>query len=246
MAYGSAAIDMRDVSAEDSIEDRVRRLNAEVETAGPLEILEFAIKSEFAGRLALVSSFGAEAAVLLHMTAQVDPSTPVVFLETGKHFAQTLQYRNELQQRLGLTDVRSIAPDAGELAAEDPDGDLWRRDTDACCGLRKVRPLDRALAEFDAWITGRKQFHGGQRARLPVFEASAPHIKVNPLARQSKNEIDAYFAAHDLPHHPLVAQGFPSIGCWPCTRPVGEGGDLRAGRWAGADKTECGIHARRA
>lgn len=224
-------------------EAQAGRLASRHANAEAMEILRAAIADEFPGRIALVSSFGAESAVLLHLVAAVDASLPVIFLDTGKHFAQTLSYRRKLAARLGLTNVIDIHP-AGDAPARDPAGDLWRRDADACCTLRKVEPLAQALAGFDAWITGRKQFHGGERLRLPAFEASATHIKVNPLARWSKADVDAYFAAHDLPPHPLTAQGYPSIGCWPCTHPAAPGDDLRAGRWRGAAKTECGIHGR--
>lgn len=220
-----------------------RRLAARLSDSGAQEILRHAIK-EFTGRIALVSSFGAESAALLHLVAQIDRALPVIFLETGKHFSQTLSYRAKLARKLGLTDVRDMHPYKDETAGRDPDGDLWKRDTDACCNLRKVEPLSRALDGFDAWITGRKQFHGGGRIHLPAFEASETHIKVNPLTRWSKEDVDAYMAEHDLPAHPLVAQGYPSIGCWPCTHPVAAGEDLRAGRWRGAAKTECGIHSR--
>lgn len=220
-----------------------RRLAALLSGAGAEEILRRAIK-EFTGRIALVSSFGAESAALLHLVAQIDKTLPVIFLETGKHFSQTLSYRAKLARKLGLTDVRDIRPSEDERASRDPHGDLWKRDTDACCNLRKVEPLSRALDGFDAWITGRKQFHGGGRIHLPAFESSETHIKVNPLTRWSKDDVDAYMAAHDLAAHPLVAQGYPSIGCWPCTHPVAAGEDLRAGRWRGAAKTECGIHGR--
>ena len=219
------------------------RLAAEHAHASAHEVLEAAL-GEWPGRLALVSSFGAESAALLHVASEVDPSVPVVFLETGKHFAQTLSYKRKLAQRLGLTDVRDVRPDPEEVATIDPRGDLNRRDTDACCDLRKVRPLDRALSGFDAWVTGRKQFHGGARVALPAFEHVGSHYKVNPLVRWTRADVDAYVARHDLPPHPLVAQGFPSIGCWPCTQPVADGDDVRAGRWRGQAKTECGIHGR--
>jgi len=224
------------------LEAEVARLNAAYADASPHEILDVAVNEVFDGRIALVSSFGAEAAVLLALVAETNPSTPVVFLETGKHFAQTLSYRRQLQKRLGLTDVRDVKPDADDLAATDSKGTLWRSDTDACCHIRKVLPLDRALAGFDAWITGRKRFHGGGRARLPLFERSGEKVKVNPLARADKETLDRMIAERDLPAHPLIAQGFPSIGCWPCTRPSDNPDDLRAGRWAGQDKAECGIH----
>ena len=227
---------------DDTLELRARSLSARYGAADADEILKRAIVEEFPERIALVSSFGAESAALLHLVAQVSPSTPVLFLNTGKHFAQTLGYRKKLAQELGLTDVRDIRPDTEELDARDPKGALWQTDPDECCTLRKVLPLDRALAGFDAWITGRKQFHGGLRAALPMFEASAPYIKVNPIVRWSAAEVAAYAERHGLPPHPLVAQGFPSIGCWPCTHPAGPSEDSRAGRWRGSAKTECGIH----
>ncbi len=228
-------------SANDEREARALRLAMKHSGDEALEILRVAIREEFPGRIALVSSFGVESAALLHLAAQIDVSLPVIFLETGKHFAQTLSYRKKFASQLGLTDIRDIRPSADRLVARDPSGELWKRDADACCTLRKVEPLSAALDGFDAWITGRKQFHGGGRLHLPAFEASSAHIKVNPLIRWSKADIDTYYVAHDLPPHPLLAQGYPSIGCWPCTHPAA-GDDIRAGRWRGAAKTECGIH----
>jgi phosphoadenosine phosphosulfate reductase len=225
---------------------RVERLNALYRGATPREILRAAI-AEFGDGLAAVSSFGAEAAITLHMLGELKPDTPIVFLETGMHFAQTLEYRDELIKRFGLTDVRNIAPDPADRAAEDPKDNLWRSNPDACCGFRKVRPLDKALKGFTAWVTGRKRLHGGDRLRLAVFEYDEPtgQYKVNPLASFGREQIDSYFEKHDLPPHPLVAEGFPSIGCWPCTEPADEN-DPRAGRWAGREKSECGIHLQRA
>jgi phosphoadenosine phosphosulfate reductase len=220
------------------------RLDAELRHAHPATVLESAIEA-FGDKLALVSSFGAESAVLLHMISRLKPDAPVLFLDTGMLFGQTLDYRKTLAARLGLTDVRDLRPLYNDLAVADPNAKLWQTDTDACCNVRKVLPLDRALADFDAWITGRKRFHGGDRLSLPVVEQADGQVKFNPLANWGKAELDAYMAEHDLPAHPLVAQGFPSIGCWPCTNPVEEGQDVRAGRWAGQDKTECGIHVAR-
>ena len=225
-------------------EVRARRLAMRFSVADEKEILRHAIKEEFPGRIALVSSFGAESAALLHLVSEIDRTLPVIFLDTGKHFAQTLSYRKKLAKRLGLANVRDIAPDADELLQQDPRGDLWKRDADACCTLRKVEPLAGALSAYDAWITGRKQFHGGGRVSLPAFEANATHFKVNPLVRWTKDDLEAYTRAQELPPHPLVAQGYPSIGCWPCTHPVAAGDDVRAGRWRGSAKTECGIHER--
>ncbi len=228
--------------AGDEVEAQARRLAMQFSASRAGDILSHAILKEFPGKIALVSSFGAESAALLHLVAAIDPATPVVFLDTQKHFAQTLSYRKKLARELGLTNIRDIHPDTEEVAASDPDGDLWKRDADACCTLRKVTPLTGALDGFDAWITGRKQFHGGGRVNLPAFEASGAHIKVNPLIRWGAGDVEEYVAAHALPPHPLVEQGYPSIGCWPCTHPAAPGDDIRAGRWRGAAKTECGIH----
>jgi len=220
-------------------------LNARLRDAEPQAILRAAIE-RFGDKVALVSSFGAESAVLLHMAAQIDPNITVLFLDTGMLFGQTLDYRKQLAARLGLTDVRDLRPQFQDLAVHDPSADLWKSDTNACCNIRKVLPLDRALAGIEGWITGRKRFHGGDRLRLQVVEQGEHQVKFNPLANWSKAHIEAYAAEHDLPAHPLVAFGYPSIGCWPCTQPVQDGEDVRAGRWAGSQKTECGIHTPRA
>lgn len=232
--------------AYDNIETPLAaRLDAELRHAHPSTVLAAAVDT-FGDRLALVSSFGAESAVLLHLAAQIKPDIPVLFLDTGMLFGQTLDYRKTLAARLGLTDVRDLRPHYQDLATVDPQANLWQTDTNACCGVRKVAPLDRALGGFGAWITGRKRFHGGERMSLPVVEQAGEQVKFNPLANWAKAELDAYAAAHDLPAHPLVAQGFPSIGCWPCTQPVDDDEDVRAGRWKGSQKSECGIHLARA
>jgi len=225
-----------------SITDRVRELTAAHDRldAGPL--LQTFIRDEFPGRIALVSSFGSEAAVLLHLVAEIDRSLPVVFLDTGKLFGETLRYRDELVRRLGLTDLRIVKPEPEALAAGDPDSLLSHRNPDACCALRKVAPLKQALAGFDAWISGRKRYQGALREFMPVIEASGEKIKLNPLARWPRERIEAAFAAANLPHHPLEADGFLSIGCMPCTARAAPDADPRSGRWAGQEKTECGIH----
>ena len=236
----SLAYDLADRSSTLAV-----RLDAELRRAHPRTVLEAAVES-FGDKLALVSSFGAESAVLLDIAAKVKPDIAVLFLDTGMLFGQTLDYRQQLAARLGLTNVRDLRPQYQDLATGDPQAKLWETDTDACCHIRKVLPLDRALGEFDAWITGRKRFHGGDRASLRVVEHAGGQVKFNPLANWGKEDLDAYIAEHDLPAHPLVAQGFPSIGCWPCTQPAADGEDARAGRWKGLDKTECGIHVARA
>jgi phosphoadenosine phosphosulfate reductase len=201
------------------------------------------IEHEFAGRIALVSSFGAESAVLLHLAASIDRNLPVLFLETGKHFPETLAYRDLLIDRLGLTGVVDLRPAGREIGREDPEGYLHLADPDRCCELRKVLPLAPALARFDAWISGRKRYQAATRGALPAIEADATHVKINPIASWGPAEIARYMATHELPAHALVAQGYPSIGCAPCTEPVAAGEDARAGRWRGKGKVECGIHA---
>jgi len=221
------------------------RLNRMFRGSTTQEMLEAVIRDGLAGDLAVVSSFGAESAVLLHLVASVEPQVPVLFLDTGKHFAETLAYRDLLVERLGLNLV-VLAPDPAELAAKDETGLRWSYDPDGCCAIRKVRPLEKALSRFDASFTGRKAFQSSTRANLPRFEIDASdaqgRLKINPLIDWDASQIEGYFIQHDLPRHPLVAQGFPSIGCSPCTSQVAPGEDPRSGRWKGWDKTECGIH----
>ena len=194
------------------------------------------------GRVAVVSSFGTESAVLLHLVAQADPATPVIFVDTLKMFDETLAYRDELTARLGLVNSSVVQPDAAVLLARDENGLRWSWDPDGCCEIRKVEPLKRAKQGLDAWISGRKAFQSVTRQNLPRFEIEDGRLKVNPLGDWTKDDLDAYFAEHDLPRHPLEAQGYLSVGCQPCTSTVAPGEDPRAGRWRGWDKTECGIH----
>ena len=195
------------------------------------------------GRLAVVSSFGTESAVLLHLVAQADPATPVIFVDTLKMFQETLDYREALTQRLGLVNSSVVQPDPAVLAAKDENGLRWSWDPDGCCEIRKVEPLRRAKQGLDAWISGRKAFQSVTRQNLPRFEIEDGRLKVNPLGDWTKDDLDAYFAAHDLPRHPLEAKGYLSVGCEPCTSTVKPGEDPRAGRWRGWDKVECGIHS---
>ena len=195
------------------------------------------------GRVAVISSFGAESAVLLDLVAQIDPSVPVFFLDTKRHFPETLEYRDRLSRRLGLSDVRSLAPTPKALQDRDPQDQLADFDPDACCALRKVEPLDLVLPDFDVWITGRKRSQSATRAALPLVDPQPDgSVKLNPLAGWGPEKIEAQMQRRDLPRHPLVAKGYTSIGCAPCTRAVKDGEDGRAGRWAGLAKTECGIH----
>lgn len=209
---------------------------------GTGDLLGELLTGELRGRVAAVSSFGAESAVLLHLIAQVDRDIPVIFLNTQKIFGETLAYRDQLSEKLGLTDLRVFRPDPRLLAAKDATGLRWNYDPDGCCDLRKVEPLRRALAPFDSWISGRKGFQAGTRIAMPRFEEDEGRLKINPLADWDKTKLEAYFSEYELPRHPLEAQGYPSIGCAPCTSKVQPGEDPRAGRWRGWDKVECGIH----
>ena len=217
--------------------------DADAAEASAEALLADAVRREFPGRIALVSSFGASSIVLLHLVARVDPGTPVLFLETGKLFPETLAYAEAVTARLGLSDVRHLAPAPEDIALRDADGTLFRSDVGACCAIRKVAPLERALSGLDAWITGRRRGQTAGRAGLPVREMDGGgRVKINPLADWSAVEVAAYMERHELPQHPLVGRGYPSIGCAPCTTPVAPGEDERAGRWRGSDREECGIH----
>jgi len=217
-------------------------LDRALRTASPAEVIETALKTVGREHLALVSSFGTESAALLKVMADVDRAIPVVFLDTGWLFEETLAYRDTLIATLGLTDVRSIKPLEETLSREDPDRELWFSDPDACCRIRKVEPLARALKPFSAWINGRKRFQGGARAEIPVVEDDGARLKFNPFANVSREEIEAIYQLAKLPPHPLVASGYLSVGCMPCSSRTAPGEDERAGRWRGKAKTECGIH----
>jgi phosphoadenosine phosphosulfate reductase len=225
-----------------AIAQRLSDLQAKARHCDAEGILRLALIEEFPQRTAIVSSFGSESAVLLHLIAQVDPATPVLFLNTGKLFGETLRYRDRLQDELGLMDIRSIGPHPADRASRDPDGTLWSRNTDACCNFRKVVPLKHALEPFSAQITGRKRFQTVARAGMQQVEYFEGRFRFNPLTDWSLAELDAYIDKHKLPRHPLVEDGYPSIGCMPCTRRVQSGEAYRDGRWSGLDKDECGIH----
>lgn len=207
-----------------------------------IDILEPLVKKYFRNRIALVSSFGAESAVLLHMAAQVDRDIPVIFLDTQKLFWETVAYRSKLVDLLGLTNIRIFKPDEDNIRLLDPNGDLNQRDPDMCCNIRKTQPLQEALSGYDAWISGRKRYHGGGRINIPTLEEADGRLKVEPLARFTATDLRAYMNHFELPAHPLVDQGYHSIGCIPCTVKGGSSDNPRAGRWAGQSKEECGIH----
>jgi phosphoadenosine phosphosulfate reductase len=223
-------------------EGRLAELRARYSAASTQELLRAMILAEFANEIAVVSSFGTESVVLLHMVAEIDPSTPIIFLDTGKLFGETLRYRDRLAVELGLTGMRAVHPLTDDIARADPAGNLWRLKPDACCHIRKVLPLRRALASFAAEVSGRKRFQTRARGAMERIELNEGRIKINPLADWMIDDLNRYIEAHDLPQHPLVKDGYLSIGCFPCTERVAAAADYRSGRWAGTEKQECGIH----
>jgi len=225
------------------IDETVAELNGRYRHHGATAVLEKALAEHALGRIAMVSSFGAESVVLLHLVSVIDRTTPVLFVDTEMLFPETLAYQQDLAERLRFTDMRTIKARPESLAAHDPEGLLHKSDTDLCCAIRKTEPLQRALSGFDSWITGRKRYQGKTRAALEFFENEDDlRIKINPLAHWTSEDLQDYIAENRLPRHPLVAQGYPSIGCAPCTSKVAPGEDPRAGRWRDSDKEECGIH----
>lgn len=226
----------------DMVERLLPRLRERYAGLDGTGLLRPMIEREFPGEIAIVSSFGTESAVLLALAAEIDPTVPVLFLDTGKLFGETLRYRNELTRRLGLSEARVLRPEPADVRLADPDGMLWSRAPDACCKIRKVLPLEQGLTGFRAWVTGRKRFHGGQRQALPTIEAAQGRIKINPLATWTQAQVEHEFKARDLPRHPLSLDGYTSIGCLPCTARTVQGDNPRACRWPGLSKTECGIH----
>ena len=231
------------LGARQGVAERVAALNARYRHHGATAVLEHALRDSDLGQVALVSSFGAESVVLLHLVSVIAPQTPVLFVDTKMLFQETLDYQRKLAESLHLCDLRSIRAPKSRIDVEDLDGTLHQYNTNACCHLRKVAPLEHALAPFDGWITGRKRFQGSTRAEVQFFESENDlRIKVNPLAHWGREELEEYIVNNDLPRHPLVAKGYPSIGCAPCTTPVAQGEDPRAGRWRGLEKSECGIH----
>jgi phosphoadenosine phosphosulfate reductase len=223
-------------------DDPVYLLNEQFADVNTQDMLREVLRDATLGQMAVVSSFGTESAALLHLVAQVSQTTPIIFVDTLKLFGETLRYRDELVARLGLANVQVVEPDPLALRIMDSKGLLWQRDANSCCAIRKVEPLARALKGIDSWVSGRKSFQASTRSHVRLFEKVDGKLKINPLASWTKADLDAYFDAHDLPHHPLEADGYLSIGCMPCTTPVKPGEDARAGRWRGIEKTECGIH----
>ncbi len=222
----------------------LEKLNEAFEKQKPQEIIAWAIK-EFAGSFAMTSSFGPESGVLLHMVSLLDPNLPVLFLETGYHFKETLEYRDQLAKMFGLKNIIDLRADQTKKAAliEKHAGVPYEKDPDACCYINKVEPLDNELKKYDAWMSGIRRHQTDVRKSIRIVEAyEGGQYKVSPLANYTSRDSWWYLKEHSIPQHPLYEKGYLSIGCWPCTRPIQAGDDERSGRWAGKTKKECGIH----
>lgn len=224
-------------------QDQVDALNASWRAQGAMAIMRHTFENVSVGRVAVTSSFGAESAVLLHLVSKVNRSVPVFFLDTGKHFKETLAYRDRLVDLFGLRNLMILKPDVEDLASLDAEGILHKSDTETCCEIRKVAPLDKAMEGYEAWITGRKRYQNSDREDIPIFENGRNNkIKINPLANWNPKDVKSYMEWNNIPAHELESQGYPSIGCEVCTTRVKDGEDSRAGRWRDTKKTECGIH----
>ncbi len=223
---------------------QVRDLNRRNADAAAQDILCALCDGQQAVPYALVSSFGAESAVLLHMVSEINRDWPIIFIDTMMLFPETLTYQSELALKFGLTNIQHHRAGPQTVTRHDPTAMLHQSDPDTCCRIRKTDVLTASLRPYSGWITGRKRHQAQTRGHLPLYEVDPiiAGIKINPLAHWTGQDVAAYFQAHDLPRHPLVARGYPSIGCTPCTSPVKDGEDPRSGRWRGTQKTECGIH----
>ncbi|WP_028879808.1 phosphoadenylyl-sulfate reductase [Terasakiella pusilla] len=244
MSSSSSAVSFTKPAADpQEAVSRLTRLLGQYDGLDSHTLLEKVLLEEFNGKIAVSSSFGAEAAVLLKLVADVDKTTPILFIDTGHLFEETVQYKATIEEHLGLTNVQTLQPEPIHLQNADRDATLYERDTDYCCHIRKVLPFEKALGPYAAWISGRKRFQNSERAALQPIELDADgRFKINPLYNWDYEKVVSEFKAMGLPKHPLVDKGYPSIGCAPCTRAVKDGEDQRAGRWSGQSKTECGIH----
>ncbi|MBI4367968.1 MAG: phosphoadenylyl-sulfate reductase [Candidatus Omnitrophica bacterium] len=221
----------------------LEKLNARFEKAQPEEILRWAIET-FSPKIAVTSSFQTESVALLDMVSKINPAIQILFLETGWHFPGTLAFKSEIVKRLGLTNVTDLKADPKKREAFNAKtgGKPYEADPDRCCQINKVEPLEEALKGLDAWVSGIRRSQSETRKDIKIIEAYQGLFKINPLANATSGDIWWYLKEHNLPKHPLFDKGYLSIGCWPCTRPVQPGDDERSGRWAGKEKTECGIH----
>ena len=219
----------------------VYNLNKESSNFSPEQILEKSL-NEFSDKITYICSFGSESAIILNMISKINKNFPIFLLNSNFLFPETIDYKNDLIDRLKLVNCKDIYPDKVSLKKNDPNNNLWEKNIDKCCNLRKVIPLELKLKEFNAWISGRKSYHQGERSELKAFEFLNGKVVVNPLVNLNKNEVDEYFEKNDLPKHPLVKEGFMSIGCIQCTSKTVDPNNIRSGRWKNSVKTECGIH----
>jgi phosphoadenosine phosphosulfate reductase len=218
--------------------------NRQLAGAKPQEILRWAAET-FGSRLTMATAFGPEGCVILHMLSEIDPSIRVFNLDTGYQFAETLELRDRIARRYGI-EVELVRPEETvEVYELRNGGPVYSTDPDRCCRERKLVPLRRAVEGYDAWISAIRADQSAHRAKASVvgWDAKFDLVKINPLLSWTKRDVWAFIVANDVPYNPMHDQGFPSIGCWPCTRAVGQGADERAGRWAGQAKTECGLHS---
>ena len=228
-------------------EDELAGLNQKFEDAHPRDVVRWALEHAAFERIAIASAFQAEGTVVMHMATRIRPDVPVLFLETGYQFADTLAFKQRMTERLGLRVIDLVGEYTVERQTEEFGPRLFERDPDRCCELNKVRPMFAALRELDAWITAFRRDSSPTRASAPFveryeLESERWIVKVNPVAAWTRREVWAYLKEHDLPHNPLYDLGYASIGCAPCTRLRLPGEPERAGRWAGLAKWECGIH----
>jgi phosphoadenosine phosphosulfate reductase len=233
-------------------EDLIRDLNERFEAAPPDEIVRWALEESGLDRMAIASAFQLEGTCLIHMATRIQPDVPILFLETGFHFAETLAFKERITELLGLNVFDLIGDHTVDGQAEAFGPRLYERDPKRCCELNKVIPFARALRKFDGWMTSMRRDSAWTRRTTPIVsqtkleDGGSTIVKINPVANWTRRDAFAYLKEHDLPSNPLYDLGFASIGCAPCTRMVFPGEDERAGRWAGLLKTECGIHVREA
>ena len=207
-----------------------------------IKLLEVMVKKIFLKKIAVTSSFGAESVVILHLISKVDKSIPVIFLDTGKLFPETIKYAKTVKKILKLNNIQIHKPELKDLKKYDFQGNLYKKKPNLCCHIRKVLPLQKALKNYDAWINGRKRFQSEDRSNIKKIEKIDGFIKINPLADWEFNKVKNYIKTYKLPEHPLVKKGYKSIGCLPCTSKILDGEPHRSGRWSDNLKTECGIH----
>ena len=223
-------------------ENLLAQLNDNSKNLSPQNILENSINNIFKKKMVYVCSFGTESAIILHMVSEIDRSLPIILLNTNYLFKETIEYKDYLISKFKFSNFKEISPSIEDLNINDTKGTLWKENPDLCCNIRKVLPLQKELQKYEAWISGRKSYHEGERTNLKFFEYINEKIVVNPLANVNRNFVDSYFKKHDIERHPLFESGYLSLGCTHCTVKTSMIDSPRSGRWADKIKTECGIH----